>query len=452
VQSPSSRRGCLGVEAKYQGTALFDLLTERKNKGKTLLQKEEIFKRLYPGETFDDHRIRLVMSFLNKALEHYFTYQVIFENELFTKIRLAEAYRLRNLPAHFGRALRQLGQSHAGSNYRHADYHWSGYEIQLQGYLLTATTRRVTELNLQQIGDQLDLAFLALKLRQSCVALSHQSVFKASYDFGLLPEVLDFIERENLPYLPAIGVYYHCYFALTQPDVEGHFQQFKAKLYEHGHAFPASEIRDLYLLAINFCIQRYNQGNSRYLAEEFELYKSGLEKKILYVNGVLSRFTYQNVVTLGIVLEKFDWVEQFIKIYRDELEPRYREANFSFNIARLAYERGEFRQAIELLQKSDYDDLLLNLAAKTVLLKIYYETSEFSALESLLDAMSNFVRRKKKLSYHGENYLNLCRFVRRLLSIKPSDTLGLGNLRADVEKTPAVAERNWLVRKIEEDY
>ena len=429
--------------------ALFELLAKSRKSNKPLPDKKAIFQKLYSGESFDDQRVRHVMSFLLKNMEQFLAYQLIIENNQFVQTKLAEAYRRRNLPDQFQRTLVSLKKTHENSPFRHADHYWAGYEIQLQDYLFTATTRRATHLNLQEIGDQLDHAFLALKLRQSCVALSHQAVFKTDYGFGLLQEVLDFIERENLLDVPAIGVYCHCYHALTKPLESTHFQGFKKMLYLHGDAFPVAESRDLYLLAINFCIRRYNEGSAGFLEEEFELYKAALDKKILLVNGILSRFTYQNVVTLGLVLGEYDWVEIFLKNNTALLEPRFREANHSFNLARLEYFRRNFDKALGLLQQSDYEDLLLNLSAKTLLLKIYYETEEFDALDSLLDSMSNFVRRKKAIGYHRENYLNLIRLTKKLLQTPIGDKEARKKLAAEITDRKSVAEREWLLEKVE---
>ena len=62
--------------------------------------------------------------------------------------------------------------------------------------------------NLQKVSDTLDTAYLTLKLRQTCLSLSHQAVYKTDYQFGLLPALLAHIESQNLLDIPAIAVYY----------------------------------------------------------------------------------------------------------------------------------------------------------------------------------------------------------------------------------------------------
>ena len=67
--------------------------------------------------------------------------------------------------------------------------------------------------------------------------------------------------------------------------------------------------------------------------------------------------------------------------------------------------------ALKLLQKAEFGDLLLNLAARSLQLKIYYELQELDLLDSHLQAFRTFLRRKKELGYHRDNYLNTVRFT-----------------------------------------
>ena len=127
----------------------------------------------------------------------------------------------------------------------------------------------------------------------------------------------------------------------------------------HGHQFPPEETRDLYLLAINYCIKRLNEGHQRYAWEGLELYKEGLHQDILISNGLISRFSYRNIVAMGLVAEDFSWVASFISNYRSYLPKAHRESMFSFNMARLEYHRKHYDSALQLLQKSEYKDLLL---------------------------------------------------------------------------------------------
>ena len=153
-------------------------------------------------------------------------------------------------------------------------------------------------------------------------------------------------------------------------------------------------------------------------------------------------------MTLGIVMKEFDWVDQFIHDYRSKLKEEYQESVYSYNLALLEYERKHYDEALILLQKSEYKIPLLNLAAKTLILRIYYELDEFDALNSHLDAMRIFIRRKRDLGYHRDNYLNTIKYTKKLVEINPFDKKAKVLLKSEIENVKAIAEKSWLLEQV----
>src|SRR5690606_33157843 len=191
-------------------------------------------------------------------------------------------------------------------------------------------------------------------------------------DAGREEELIAFAERPEFAALPVIAVYLHCYRMLRFPAEEAHFQSFKSLLLDQSGRFSEEEMHGLFILAINYCIRRLNAGGDRYFREAFDLYREGLNKEYLLEDGILTRFTYHNIVAIGLRLGELEWVRYFIGEYKNRLEKPYRESAFSYNLARLEYASGHHGYVLELLQKANYRDPLLNLAAKTLLLKTYY--------------------------------------------------------------------------------
>lgn len=410
--------------------------------------KEEAFARLYPGRQYDAQQIRYAMSWLLKLIEQYLALQAFLEDEPRQQAALLRAYRLRQLPGHFRQSLRAARQQHQNQPLRHAEYFDSEYRIQQEQYQFTAAQKRVREHNLQEVSDSLDLAYIARKLRQACLLLSHQAVYQREYDFGMLEAVIHHVESRGLLGIPAVAIYYHCYFALSGQDADAHFRAFHGLLLQQGGLFPAHEARDLYLLAVNYCIRRLNEGEEAYAREGLELYKKGLENGLLAPDGGLSRFTYRNAVAMALKEKELEWAEQFIQQYKGSLPRDHRESMYSFSLARLSYERRQYGLVLELLQKAEYEDLLLNLAAKTLLLKTYYELGEVPLLESHLDAMKVFLQRKGIIGYHRRNYGNIVRFTLQLLHLNPHNRQARRLLREKIEKEKVLTEKAWLLAQL----
>jgi len=62
--------------------------------------------------------------------------------------------------------------------------------------------------------------------------------------------------------------------------------------------------------------------------------------------------------------------------------------------------------------------------------------------------MKNFIRRKKIIGYHKENYLNLIHFVKQLLELKRFDKIAKQQLSQEIISTKAVAEKTWLLEQV----
>jgi len=56
----------------------------------------------------------------------------------------------------------------------------------------------------------------------------------------------------------------------------------------------------------------------------------------------------------------------------------------------------DYRRAMPLLAQAGESDLLLNLDSRVMLLKMYYETGEWDALDALLASFRVLLLRKKK--------------------------------------------------------
>lgn len=444
VQSP-----CFNT--KPEVTDLFKYLRTSLSKQTDFPSKLQTFEAIFgPAIPFDDHKLRVVMSFLHKLIEQYLIYKEAEKDQLGRAIKLAGIYQQRQLERHYNRMYKKNKRELEQSLHRSATYHQNVYQLELTAYHQVSSQQRTGALNLQQIHNHLDLAYISNKLRLACLAISHQTVYKTSYQFGLLEALLSYIQQKDLTQLPSVGVYYYAFLALNRPNQTQDFQHFQQILLEEVNQFEASEARDLFLIAINFCTKRHNAGDSSFLRTALHLHEKGLEQGHLLVDGVLSRFTYRNAVTLGLILKEYKWVDQFIHTYQYKLKPSYRESMFSLCKARLEYSRKNYDEALTLLRKSNFKDLLTNLSAKTVQLKIYFELGEYNLLDSHLEAMRTYLRRKQVMGYHKEIYQNTTRLVQKLLEINPYEKEGLDLLQNEIEGTKAIAERSWLLRQVEE--
>lgn len=425
---------------------LFEYLHAHEDEG-PLLTKEAAFAHLFPGTAYDDSRMNAVMHFLFKLLKQFIVQR---EQELESQHPyLTRALRKRKLSRLFEPATKRWEKHLEKAKIRNAGHHFERYLFHLEKYEYDHRQRRSGRMNLQEIVESLTDYYLADILRHGCTILTAQKISQESYEPELLSDILAFLDRTKVERPPVVAVYRYAYLSLSNPKEEIYFSNLLQHIETYWQQFPQTEARDLYLLAVNYCIQRLNQGEKAYIRKALNLYQQALQRSLLIEDGVLSKFTYNNILMLAIGLQEWEWAERFLEDYMPALPAAERDNLYRYNLAILYFRQRDYPKAMELLRQVRFSDVLYNLNARTMLLRTYYELKEYDALFALLDSFEAYIRRQKGMGYHRSHYQALLQFTRRLLNLPEGEKEGRAQLRTDIMSASATAERAWLLSKLD---
>jgi tetratricopeptide (TPR) repeat protein len=182
----------------------------------------------------------------------------------------------------------------------------------------------------------------------------------------------------------------------------------------------------------------------------FGLFRQSIRLKILLEDDILQEGIFKNIITISLVVGEYEWAEQFIQEYAGYLPSDIRENARTFNLANLYFFQKKYDRVIELLQNVEYSDVVYALSAKFVLVRTYYETEEFMALDSLIDSFRIFLRRNKLISKTFKTeYNNFLLFVKKLSILPPGNPKAVAQLRGQIERCNAVVTKKWLLEKID---
>ncbi len=412
------------------------------------LNKIDLHQHIFGKQaSYNDHKIRLLLSDLLKFIEKFIGQQQ--KQPLNQQIQLVKFYRKNDLEKHFNRVQRKALQKLEAQPFRNQAYFAAKNLLEQEQFELNSSKKRDIPVNLQELGLNFDIAYFSGKLRQACFLKAQQAFYNIEYDFEWVEQILAYIIKKGWQNIPAISLYYNAYQLSIKPEEQTSFDNLKQQILEYGTLFTSEEIKDIYLLAINFCIKKVNNGERDYAGESLKLYKKGLEIGCFLEKGYLSKFTYANIVAFGIITQDFDWTNIFIQQYKNKLQKNHRKSAYAFNMARLLYFQDKnYDAALNFLQKVSDKDLLNTLNAKILQLRIYWEIKETSLLESHLEAMANFIRRKEVIGYHKENFLNIISFTKRLLKVNFYDQSEVLKLKKAIEASTVNSEKKWLLEQV----
>lgn len=413
-----------------------------------MLEAELVYEYVFDDTQHDMARLRHVMTYLTRIIQRYMTIAGFEEDRAMVDLVYARSLRERNLTKQF------LAEYHKAEAYLQQDAlltpdtYFYRLQIHTEYYAHAIASRKARNQELQMLSEDLDMFYAVQKLKQVSNILSYKNLFQLDHQPELMEEVLQLIERKNLRRDPLVAALYHSYLCLAEPEDEAHFARLKAALLNSGQLIERRELKDIYTLAINYCIKRINTGDTRYHQQVFDIYRSGLEYHIFEEEGQLSPFTYKNIASIAIGLKQYEWVLYFLDEYKDRLPARHRDDFYTYCLARYYFSLSDYNQVTDLLQEVEIKEQFTDLDARILLIKTYLELDEYSLLDYSISNLKQQLKRKKLQTYHQEAYGNFAKLVGRLLNLRPYDKKARTSLQQKITNTRVVAEREWLLGKL----
>jgi hypothetical protein len=389
----------------------------------------------------EENALRHTASYLYEVLREWLAWRDWSDDDSARRLHLCRALRKKRLNSVFEREFAQLAPP---KGQRSTRFYLSQYLIGLETWEFAHANGSNDPAALYGMGQSFG-AFVTLSaLRHGCAALDQSASAFSENDIEYLPESLLKVRDGKFDAVPAIQVYFYC-FLLMRDHEQADFYTLKQLLNHFGPLFPPEEIRDVWLVAINFAIRKLNTGAREWVREAFELYRSGLERDILLDNGKMPKATYQNVLLLAIASGEASWARQFLENYRSALAPGERYNAYLFNLALWHFRAGEYPEAQEILRRVEFRDVYYNIDARRMLVRMYYDQGELNALDALLHSFSNYLQRHRNIGYHRDLNLNFIRIVQKLIQTPSGDTPTREKIRQKILKESYLAERDWLL-------
>ena len=416
------------------------------------IEKQAIWKRLYPKKAFDEKHLYYLMSDLHNLGLEYISVSKYQGDKFYHQFFMLDSTADRGLQKHYQHIQQKILKDQRNNKLRNRHHYYRELLLgSLEGRAFGKARLRTTDDLVHSVSDNLDYFYLISKLRLTCEMVNRANFLSEKYDEEQVDRVLRFTGEANYEHIPYISVFACILKMLVESDNEIHFQQLKRILGERWNEFEIPDLQEIFVYAQNYCIGRVRSGFPNYLNELFALYRqSGEIGLLLDRDGLISPWKYKNIISVGIRLKEFVQTEDFIQNFRKHLPEDYRKDAYHYNIANLAFHKGNFSEALQNLLVVRFSDVFYSLDTKKMLLKIYYNQESTEAFYSLVASFRIFLTRNKLISDRNRlSYKNFIRLVNALYKLKHEGKGSKAEITDSLNHVNALVDEDWIRKEIE---
>lgn len=408
------------------------------------LDKKLIFVSVYEDEVYNDSKLRFLLNRLAEAIREFvisledkkgnvFLEKVWIDFLLDRKVKKNIQYNLEK---------KEIPTS---VEYKFLQRYFKGQEININSF----NFKKDVEVQFESITNLMKSAELFSDLvfiKNYCSLISFSNVYRSIPIELPVHKLLEIKDKNWEKDHPEFLIYLNLLDLLVNKDELQYYFTFKQNLFEYLSIWNEEEKINFLVYLLNFTSLQINSGKAEFIDEQYELFTLFEERGIFDINGYINAGRINNVVFIYLRKKQFKKAEDFIKKYSSMLPIQTKESCRHFNLARIRFENGKYKESLSELLKVDFGhDAFYSVNSKILLLKNYFELKESDAFDSLCSSFKEFIRKNKVISNNYKiNCLNLIKMTRRIYQASPSK---LKKLVTELESATQIAEKAWLLDK-----
>ncbi len=430
-------------------------------KGRNLseLSPQEFYSKVFPGKPYSNKTLRNRLNELEKLSEKFLIQQKLEGNINVKKKLLMQSFLERGLGNIFESEFKKIARLYSE---RLLDSIEISEVYAMNSHHLLQKRKIEEAFSNYKVHTDFELRMLLERL----FGIQHEFAIQKQYKMNPVVNIADdimnnlnaeklvgILESRNDPVYLKIILNYYIYKSLTNIDDEIYFEKVRQVFLASLSNLENNEKTEIFTMMNNYCINKMNEGKTKYLYTAFELLKIKLEQGL---NEELKELRYPSIafrdyVIFGVKLKEFDWVRDFIIKYENVIPREFREQEVNLAYARLNFYQHEIEKALEFLHKMKSTYYLAVLDSNRMKLMIYYDMPDFEEAFMELDRGKHFIKNNLKKvprpirAYSKEFFDKYLALLKLKLSPKRTD---IEILAEKIKSSPNIPARDWFLEKI----
>ena len=423
---------------------------------------EYIYSKVYPGKKFNKQVLWNTTSSMLAMCEDFLMYVSLRRDKFERERQVAGEFLERRLSVYYKKKLNEMESALDSIGIGSAYFrHKAELEDGRMAYHFIEDTQQFLPELVDKKGNYVLLHFMreisdiigSMRTSKSMYNKPYEGSIPYKFVTNLkLDKIVEYAYETKFEYAAVLDIYYETIMLSLEYDNKKHFIRLKELFEQNHHLFTKEEKHLVAAELTNYCVQKMNEGDPSFREANFELDKFKLKHEIVFISRILPKVTFMQILGNAMYLKEFEWAGKYIEEYTPRLKPSYQKPTKVLCYAHLHYVQKDYGKVLEYLSKVEFIDTLDKIYVKTLYIRTYFEMKEFETLLSFLDTTRHFYEKNPYVSNTlRSNNIKFISCMSRILSAMESkDDFELEKIRKLVQEDKTVANRDWLLDKINE--
>lgn len=456
---------CTLFNKRKELVRLYEIIVKcRPDFNASILQREKLFKKLYPHSIFDEQTLRTRMTELSSLIKGYFALAYMQKSSFRHKMSQAGELMERHKYSLSEKILKEILESLDNDKLNDPEYFKNKFTALTELSKVFSAKENYKERLDAEIrkADCFINFFLSdfLSIAKDIITLNvhnkNQKDSEIANEFLKdlsLEKFLNYLKEKANEQYAVIAVYYYTYLTRKENDNEEHYYNLKRIVFNEYMNFSKSDQFKLWDFLSGAVYPALVNKDKKFYREKFEVDKffNELDAFLTINDKYMYLQTFTNVFAGSVLVNEMEWAEKFIIENKNKLLPEFRENTFNYCMAILCSKKKEFERSLTYLEKIKFQELSYNLDVRMSYIMNYYELNLFDQLFSAIDAFKHFIMENNNIPEHRVDWAKYSlKFLTKIANAKSGNRkLDFADLK-EAESVDSFMNRKWILEKMKE--
>src|SRR4030095_1251807 len=426
--------------------------------------KENLYKKLFPGKTYNEQVMKNLISELLKLEKEFLSIDWYTSDPNEKSLGLINKLLRRDAEPIFEKEVdsfsKNLKSSPAPLNRVNLFLH----QLEERQFTHDLVNNRQPEASehIEKSGEYLTIFFLRSILQLSINNHINRFSFNLDIEKNFADRMINSIEMDKLlQYIESVNpnealslkLAYYALDSILKVEDDSAYKKYHDLLFTNLGRLNREDAQIFLHFIESICAQKINGGKAEYYEDLFDTYKHEIAHD-LYSPDIsqMTVLKFRNICLTAIRVVKYDWAEKFINDFKNKLQKQDRKNTVELAYAQLNFARGNFSSSLEHLNKIKTTQTYLKVDVKNLNLMALYELKHYESAISLIESFKKMLTSNPALTkqYSIKN-LNFINSVNSLIKLKMENNSGEAEeLLERIENYDMLSNKKWLSEKISE--